>query len=941
MTAEVDPVVALAAKVADGQHLAWSMTESSVAFDEGSVVEQLAILAKLSALHQGLPPVVVPPDCDGEAGRAVRAPDAADALFDWGTLRVIEHVGGGSFGDVYRAWDLTLDREVALKLYRAAATDALTNRQAALKEAQLLARIQHPSVMAIYGFREIDGQIGIWGEFLRGRTLAEIVQADGPMNANEAAVAGDAVSHAVAVVHQAGILHRDVKAQNVIRAYRGRLVLADFGLGIESDGRGQPGAGAAGTPAYLAPELFRGEAATARSDVYSVGVLMFYLVTGSFPVTGQTTTELARNHETGTRQRLHELRPDLPHAFVQVVERALDADPGGRFASAAEFRTALNAAVGRTAAEAPQQTAWRLGAMASMVLAAAATAWLVAGLQPQSSAPDRVLAFTLPPPDNASLTEGSRNVAAVSPDGTRVVFVGTEPSGDTKLFIRRLDSASTQPLDGARAAASPFWSPDGRQIAFFGASHLQRIPAAGGPIAQLAPAPENCGGTWGDDGTILFSPTPRDGILRVDPRTNQVEPLTTPDKVRGEIGHLWPHLLPGSRSFTYFISSNDPGIRGIYLGFMDGRAPRRVVAASASGVFANGFLLYPQNNLLVAQKMSPDDGTLTGDPLEVVRDIAVTWTGRGAFTASTNGVLVYSTNKNKDSRQLTWYDDAGRPTAHLETPQLFRNPALSQSGRQLAVQRYVATISELRLYDLERGGWTRLGKREESAELPVWSPEEQHLAFASKRHGYLDIYVQDVQSTGEPQPIWISDTDKMPTDWSPDGSQLAVVEMGKQDNYDLLLVPINGGPRVPVAATDAHEISGRFSPDGRRLAYASNESDRFEIYVQDMPPLRSRRRVSTQGGYDPSWLSPDRLVYMDPSGTLMEVTVPRDARTSVPRAEELFSTRVETPGSSRNHYALHAETRRFLLNEPLVDAGLNGLNVLVNWLGVAPASTNR
>lgn len=938
MTAEVDPVVALAAKVADGQHLAWSMTESSVAFDESPVVEQLEILAKLSALHGGLAPVVARPDLAPDAGRATRAPDAADALFDWGTLRVLEHVGGGSFGDVYRAWDLTLDREVALKLYRPAATGVLTNRHAALKEAQLLARIQHPSVMAIYGFREIDGQIGIWGEFLRGRTLAEIVQDDGPMNASEAAVAGDAVSHAVAVVHQAGILHRDVKAQNVIRAFRGRFVLADFGLGIESDGRVQ--AGAAGTPAYLAPELFRGEAATPQSDVYSVGVLMFYLVTGSFPVTGATSGELARNHETGERQRLHELRPDLPHGFVQVVERALDPGPGGRYASAAEFRTALNSAIGRTTLEAPRPTAWRLGAVAAMVTVAAVTAWMVAGLQQQSGSADRVLAFTLPPPDNASLTEGSRNVAAISPDGTRVVFVGTEPSGDTKLFIRRLDSAVTQPLDGARAAASPFWSPDGTQIAFFGASQLQRIPAAGGPIATLAPAPEPCGGTWGDDGTILFSPTPRDGIHRVDPRTGKVEPLTTPDKMRGEIGHLWPHLLPGSQAFIYFISSNDPDVRGIYTGYIDGRASRRVVAASASGVVANGFLLYPQNNLLVAQPLAAD-GTLSGDPQEVVRDIAVTWTGRGAFTASDNGVLVYSTNKNKDSRQLTWYDDAGRPTGRLETPQLFRNPALSPSGRHLAVQRYVASISELRLYDLERGGWTRLGKREESAELPIWSPDEQHLAFASKRNGYLDIYVQDVESTGDPQAIWISDTDKMPTDWSPDGSLLAVVEMGKQDNYDLLLAPITGGPRLTIAATDAHEISGRFSPDGRRLAYASNESDRFEIYVQDMPPQKHRRRVSMQGGYDPSWIAADRLVYMDPSGTLMEVVVPQNDRTSVPRARELFSTRVDTPGSSRNHYAVHAETRRFLLNEPLVDAGVNGLNVLVNWRGVGPVIPDR
>jgi Tol biopolymer transport system component len=945
MASEADVIAHLAAAVADGDAVDWNAAEDSAQGDEALAVRQLRVVAEIAALYRS---AVADDTGSGEAITSADTRAATDGaptpvpppegLFDWGGLRVLERVGEGSFGEVYRAWDLSLHREVALKLLRRPSGQGVGAGSAAFREAQLLARIHDPHVMAIYGVRNIDARVGIWGEFLRGRTLAQIIKTDGPLSAGEAAGIGEALCHALTTVHRAGILHRDIKAQNVIRATGGRFVLTDFGLGIVAASQeAADGQSMAGTPLYMAPELFEGARPSVRSDVYSLGALLFYAVTGSFPVTGRSLDEVRAAHAGHARKHLHEVRPDLPTTFVDAIERALEPVPERRLESAAALRSRLTGAP-RPDVVAPHASRRRQVALALASLGAvgllAALAWRARPGARPAEGRSPVLSFVIPPPARLSFAEGSRNVAAVSPDGTRIAFVGTDPSGETRIYIRAMSSLTSQPVEGSSGAANPFWSPDGQSLAFVAKSRLKRIPAAGGVATVLATSPEERGGAWNADGTILFAPDSHSGILRVPVTGGAPQALTAPALERGEMGHGWPRLIGESRWFCYFVMSGDPAVSGIYIRSLDGGPARRLVATSASAGFAQGHLLYLQDDTLLAQRLALDTGELTGEPFVVARGVATTWTAQGAFSVSQNGVLVYTVSRTKDSRQLTWYDLTGRRLGTFDAPGLFRNPVLAPGGQAVAVQWYEGGVSQIRIYNLARGGWSRLGEPQANAEFPTWSPDGQRIAFTSQRRGPFDLYVQEVNSTAASRLLWSSPTDKMPTDWSPDGRWISVAEKTARGDYDLVLAAAGGDGEVcPLADTEAvQETMATFSPDGRFVAYASNRSSRFEVYVERFPTSGLRRPASTEGGYDPRWAAPDRLIYMNPRGQLLEVYVPAEERADISRATPFLTTGVSTPGSSRNHYTIDRRGRRLLLSEPVVDPVYGGLNVLVNWV---------
>ncbi|MEW6323109.1 MAG: protein kinase [Acidobacteriota bacterium] len=931
MDPERDAIEAGAEAVVDGQEPDWDGLASRADVREQTVVQQLRLLARIGAVHRSLTGFDAAGELETSPPVSAARPTADEALFEWGHLRVIEQVGAGSFGDVYRAWDLRLDREVALKLLRAGARDE--RWATASREAQLLARVRDPHVMTIFGVEEIDGRVGIWSEFLRGRTVADLVRSEGPLSAGEVILLGDAMCRALAAVHQSGVLHRDIKAQNVIRAQYGRYVLADFGLGLDLGARAEDD-GAAGTPLYAAPELLIGGRPSVRSDLYSLGVLLFFALTGQFPVEGRSAGEIAEHHRAGRRRRLHDLRPDVPHALVEALDRALDPRPGERPSTAAAMRSALLVALGQAEVRLPQRSQRLALGLAGLALVLAAAGYLVGQRASGPTAPLPVIHFELGAPVNASMTEGSRNVAAVSPDGQRIAFVGTEPSGTTRIFLRLLRSPEIVPLAGSTGAATPFWSPDSQQLAFFADGKVKTMRVSGGPAIPLADAKDSRGGAWTPDNTILFAPEPRDGIHQVSADGGPSRPVTTLDRDRGETGHWWPSVIPGTRRFLFWVQSERQDVSGVYMGNLDGGSPVRIAGAAGSGLVADGHLLLVRDDVLTAQRFSADSGRLSGPVIPVVRDVAVTWLAQGGFSVSETGVLVYASTRTKDARQLVWYDLAGQPLGQIDGPGFFRNPELNETGDMAAVQYYTAARSEIRVYDLTRGGWFRITDGEESTENPVWSPDGQRMAFVSQRRGYGDIYVKDIRSTAPPELVWASQQDKMPTDWSPDGQWLAVVEMSASGSYDLHLVePRAGGRRVPVAATPPHEVNGRFSPDGRRLAYITKQSDTYNVVVSSLPPDGRLRTVSTTGGFDPYWLSSERLVYLDPTGVLMEATVPLDPDARAPAPRRRFGTRVDTPGSSRNHYAVDVRGGRLLLNEPLVDPMSSAFSVITNWRG--------
>lgn len=932
---EPDRISVVAAAIADGEPIDWALEHASVEPTDVNALEQLRIVAAIAQMHREScdPLSAAPKDSEPRLAREVARPLDGD-LFVWGSLRVVERIGGGSFGDVFRAFDTSLDREVALKLIRPRPADASRVSDSVVREGQMLARVRHPNVMAVYGAHQLEGQIGIWSEFLRGRTLADIVKQDGPLSAQEAVVAVDAICRALAAVHRAGLLHRDIKAQNVMREIGGRIVLMDFGLGRELNVPSANGLELAGTPLYLAPELFRGEPASPQSDIYSLGVLMFYLVTGAFPVTGGSMDEVRRNHAEGKRARLQDLRSDLPAVFVQVVERALSPDPAARFESAGELQAALGA-VSHASPEpvtvATRAPRWRTAVASVLATAALCLAAFFGWERIQQPEP---LEFTLTPPAGMAFTDGTHNVPAISPDGRQIAFVATNAQGISQLWMRSLSDRSAKPLPQTAGAVRPFWAPDGQSIGFFDPQGLRRISTSGAAAEFLVPASETAGGSWNRDGTLLLALDSFAGLVRMPATGGPPTQVTLVDRSRRESQHMWPQFLPDDRHFIFFVRSNYDDVQGVYLGTLDGGLPRRLVATEASGIYTNGSVLYLANGKLFTQPLDVRAGALSGEPTPLGLDVDATYESRLALSASDTGTLIYARPELKDMKRLVWYElRTGRELSVVAGPDKFRNPALSHDGRYLAVEWHGTGRGDLRVLDLVRGGWTRLDLPAR-AEGPVWAPDGR-LAFAAAPDVYHDLYSTDLRDPSQTKLLVRSDREKEPTDWSADGRAIAymVMERDRQGhaNYDLWVATPDAQRNDPLLTSPTTEADARFSPDGRRFAYVANQSAVTDVYIRNIAGAAPPRKVSTAGGFDPVWRADDDLLYLNGTGSLCEVTIPSDERQPLGAPNCLFGSAVKTPGTSRNHYVLAPDKQRVLFASPVADAGTATFSVLVNW----------
>jgi eukaryotic-like serine/threonine-protein kinase len=889
-------LLSLAEAVADGSEIDWDHAESSAAgVEERAVVQRLRSLATMRA--------------------------AANATTAWGPLQIRGEVGAGTFGTVYRAWDARLEREVALKLLHARSAKGHV-ASSLVKEGRLLAQIRHPNVVTVHGADVFDGRVGIWMEFVNGRTLKEIVQQHGPFGAHEAALIGRDLCRALAAVHKLGFVHRDIKAQNVMREAGGRTVLMDFGAG---DPTNQSDVVLKGSPVYLAPELLRGEPPSVATDLYSVGVLLFYLVTGTFPVLGSSLNEIQQRHAAGTRTALNDVRADLPPAFVDVVERALAPEREQRYASAGMLQAALANALHPTTDLPDRLPRTRLifGGLLLALVVAVATALAVMRAPAPATAP---LVLALSPPVDLRFTEGARNVPTISPDGYRIAFVATDKAGVTRLWLRGLGETAATPVAGSEGASGAFWAPDSQSLAFFAGTGLHRVSVTGSRSESLVQLWENRGGTWGPNNVLLIAEGAHSGLSRLSASGGSLTSVTRVEAARGEHAHMWPQFLPNGQ-FIYFVLSDQERVRGVYLGSLDGSS-RRLLATDASAVYADGAIFYVRDSTLFAQDFDVTRGELSGSPVSVASLVGVTYNLRSAITVSNTGTVLYAP-RSRDFRRLIWYDLNGRELSMVAEPEKYRNPALSKDGRFLAVEWY-DTLSSVRVFDLVRGGWTSLnaGFREQ---LPVFGPDHR-LALSMSPRGYENIYSLDLDSQAAPLALTDVSRDLQPSDWSPNGEVVLANVNGDHGNYDVWKVPGTPGKAEVLFGDPQHEVQGRFSPDGKAVAYASTKTGRMEIYVRLPWSSGDARTVSTAGGYDPVWRTNEALLYLDRGGWLYEVDVPRSgAAAGVPK--RLFKTGVDTPGASRNHYVLSPDGTRILIVSSSPDPG--EFTVVLNWRTLA------
>jgi Tol biopolymer transport system component len=873
-----------------------------------------------------------------------------------GPYEVTAQIGAGGMGEVYRARDSKLKRDVAIKVLPEAFARDPERLARFEREAEVLATLNHPNIAAVYGFEESAGANGIVLELVEGPTLADRI-AKGPIPIDEAIPIAKQIVEAMIAAHERGIVHRDLKPANVKVTSSGSVKVLDFGLAKAADTRAidsginvtalptitspamMTGVGVVlGTAAYMSPEQARGRAVDGRADIWAFGALFYEMLTGRRAFPGDDVTETIANIVKSDPD-WSVLPRDTSVAVRALLRRCLNKDPDRRLRHIADARFNLDdaetLALPATRSSAPMRALPWAVAVCSLAAAAAL------GYLKETTPDTRVTRFQIVTP-----ATNDPFSFALSADGRQIAFVADSETG-ARLWIRSLEQIAPRVLAGTEGATEPFWSPDGRALGFFADGKLKRVDVANGLVRVLADAPIPRGGSWNQDGVILFSPTVYTGLMRVSANGGTASAVTQPPAA-GEGTHRWPAFLPDGRQFMFLVALAEPNVRGLYLAALDGGTPRRVSAAEASALYAApGYLVFPSQRVLVAYRFDPSHGAITGDPITVAPSVDIdsgAATGLSGFSISANGVLAHR-NGATTRRQLAWVDRTGKAQGALVASDdtAFAMPELAPDGRRLAVLRNIQGNPDIWLIDTDRGAASRFTYAPSLEQSAVWSPDGRRIVFVSNRKGRFDLFEKQVDGAADEQPLLVSAEDKSVQDWSRDGRYLLYAVQGDKTGSDLWVLPMEGERKAfPVLHSMFDEVHGQFSPDGHWLAYASNENGRFEVYVRAFPALDGKRQVSIGGGMYPRW-RPDgkELFYVAPDNSVMAVTIAIGSKseTIVPGpAVALFrNPRLAVAGNTGTaNFIAHAPyavtaSGRFLLDVSTGDEGAAPITVVLNW----------
>ncbi len=901
-----------------------------------------------------------------------------------GPYEVVALLGAGGMGEVYRATDTRLNRTVAIKILPPHISANPEMKQRFEREAQTIAGLNHPHICTLHDVGRQDGVDYLVMECLEGETLAARLER-GPMPVAEAVRVASEVGDALDKAHRQGIVHRDFKPGNIMLTKSGSKLL-DFGLAklrspesptpvsvsaMPTNAKELTMAGSIlGTLQYMAPEQLEGKEADERTDVFAFGATVYEMLTGRKAFQGKTQVSLMASILEHEPPPMLSLQPILPAALDALVHGCLAKDPDERWQSIRDVVRQLKQ-ISERPVDAPavstapsgvrrrERLIW--GALAG-VLAVIAVA-LGARAVFRQDAPLPVVRFEVSPPAGGVWT-GAPPRFSVSPDGKYLVFAAFLGADKTeRLWIRRLDSpdakpiAGTESIQGALAPQSPFWSSDSRSIGFFvqseardaGTSKLKKVDVQGGPVQALCELPaNNAGASWNADGMILVSTQGTNGIQRVPASGGVPVQVTTLDNAQKEIAHLWPQFLPDGRHFLYQAQTAERAQWAIYAGSLDSSNRKMLVRSEYAQFAAPNFLLYARGDALLAQRLDLGKFELIGEPVLVAESLMrLVSNGRVGFSVSNLGVLVYSSSPAVQTtpagnRQLVWSDRAGKMSAPIGAPVSATALKLSPDAKLVALAESLSgTALDLWVYDINRGLKTRLTTDPAADSNPVWSPDGSRLVFSSNRDGKgISLYEKPV-SGAVPERLLLEaeqGVNLIPLDISLDETFL-VFTKGRGASRDLWMLPLSGDRKpVPYLATPFDEGGAMLSPNGRWLAYVSNESGLYQVVVQPFPdPSKGKWQISIGGGLGPRWKRDGReLYYFDATGRIVAVPVSTDSAFQFGKAAPLFEVPFPVAASltSSLPYDVAADGQRFLLSVPLnrvASAPPTPLTVTLNW----------
>jgi Tol biopolymer transport system component len=894
-----------------------------------------------------------------------------------GPYEIVRPLGAGGMGEVYLARDTRLGRTVAVKVLHPNRVASPEARQRFEREARVVSSLSDPRVCALYDIGRHETPEGsieyLVMEYLEGETL-EARLARGPLPLDQALRAGIEIAGALHKAHRKGIVHRDLKPGNVMLTKTG-VKLLDFGLArteppLASAGGIPPEGTLTATPTrtrltqegrilgtlqYMAPEQLEGKEADARADIFALGAVLHEMATGQPAFSGASSASLISSIMKDDPAPISRLLPMSPAALDHAVRTCLAKDPEDRWQSAHDLENQLrfvatqgnspaSTASGTGAAIQPVRTprrervAWGLAALGLLAALALSTRTL---LGPRAARPHAILPVRLSMllPEMSSLRS-----AVLSPDGTRLALVARDTAGRNLLWIRSLASLELQPLTGTDNPAFPFWSPDGKSIAFFADGKLKKIAASGGPPQTVCDAPLNRGGSWSQDGTIVFTPVADGPLFRVAAAGGQPAPLTRLDTTRKETTHRWPWFLPDGKHFLFliasFTSSAEQEKMGVYLGSLDHGEEKFLLRANSNMAFAPpDTILFLRERNLFAQHFDLEGFRVSGDPVPVAEQIQYfPQIFAGLFSASGSGSLLYQNQGGSTLGRLVWFDRAGKSLGAIGTPADQANPRLSPDGRRVSVSITDARSGNVDIwsYDAAGGIPTRLTTDPAVDGTAIWSPDGAHIAYASMRRGRAELFEMSGDG-GDQRPVSASPPSQRtsyPTDWTPDGVRLLYRTGIATSNLELWLTPRDGEEPSPFIHASFGVSNGRFSPDGRFIAYASNESGRWEIYVASFPGPGGNWKVSSEGGSEPEWRHDGReLFFLGANGYLMAVPVRLSPTFDAGEPKPLFLIRRREPVATLDlfSYDVSRDGQRFLVNADAGEPTTTPLTVVLDW----------